>query len=143
MCAAPGCRRWQRRKSGSTPNSRRACARRWPPPKDSIRSTVPALPKLVDPAFSHALAERRDRLFCKLLRPWQLSMPLVAMADDIETHGLAGARLPLAVALQRAHALASLHALACDGRLPSGMDGPLMSLPPGVQAGYLSVTRAD
>ncbi|MBY0467417.1 MAG: hypothetical protein K2Q07_00395, partial [Burkholderiaceae bacterium] len=103
---------------------------------------VPALPKLVGPALSHALADRRDRLFCKLLRPWQLSMPLVAMADDIESHGLAGVRLPLAVALQRAHALASLHALACDGRLPSGMDELLMGLPPGVQASYLSVTRA-
>ena len=103
---------------------------------------VPALPTLVAPAFAHALAERRDQLFCKLLRPWQLSVPLVAMADDIESHGLAGVRLPLAVALQRAHALASLHALACDGRLPSGMDELLMGLPPGVQASYLSVTRA-
>lgn len=103
---------------------------------------VPPLPRLVTPALSHALAERRDRLFCKLMRPWQLSMPLVAMADDIENHGLAAVRLPLAVALQRAHALASLHALACDGRLPSGMDELLMGLPPSVQAGYLSVTRA-
>lgn len=104
---------------------------------------VPSMPKLVAPALSHALGERRDRLFCKLIRPWQLSMPLVAMADDIETSGLAAVRTPLAVALQRAHALASLHALACDGRLPSGMDGPLMSLPPSVQACYLAVTRAS
>ena len=99
-------------------------------------------PRLIAPAMAHALAERRDVLFCKLIRPWQLSMPLVALADEIEANGLAAARSPLTLSLQRAHALASLHALACDARLPDSMDATLMSLPPGVQACYLAVTRA-
>ena len=103
---------------------------------------LPGVPQLIAPAMAGALADRRDLLFCKLMRPWQLSMPLVAMADEIETHGLAAAPSPLAVSLHRAHGLASLHALACDSRLPDGMDATLMSLPPGVQACYLSVTRA-
>jgi HD-like signal output (HDOD) protein len=105
-------------------------------------SALIAAPRLVGPAMAWALADRRDLLFCKLMRPWQLSMPLVAMADEIETRGLAAARSPLAVSLQRAHGLASMHALACDARLPDGMDATLMSLPPGVQACYLAVTRA-
>ena len=102
---------------------------------------LPAVSQLIAPALARALAERRDLLFCRLIRPWQLSMPLVAMADEIETGGLAAARLPLAVSLRRAHGLAALHALACDARLPNGMDDELMSLPASVQASYLSVTR--
>ena len=102
---------------------------------------LPAVSKLIVPALAQALAERRDLLFCRLIRPWQLSMPLVAMADEIEAGGLAAARLPLAVALRRAHGLAALHALACDARLPQGMDAELMRLPATVQASYLSVTR--
>lgn len=100
-------------------------------------------PRLIAPAMAQALAERRDVLFCKLIRPWQLSMPLVALAEGIENNGLAAAHSPLALSLQRAHGLASLHALACDARLPDGMDATLMSLPPGVQACYLAVTRAE
>jgi HD-like signal output (HDOD) protein len=103
---------------------------------------VPTAAQLIAPAMARALADRRDLLFCKLMRPWQLSMPLVAMADEIEASSLAAAQSPLAVSLQRAHVLASMHALACDARLPDGMDATLMSLPPGVQACYLTVTRA-
>lgn len=102
---------------------------------------LPAVARLTAPALAQALAERRDLLFCRLTRPWQMSMPLVAMADEIETGGLAAARLPLAVALQHAHHLAALHALACDARLPQGMDAELMRLPASVQASFLSVTR--
>jgi len=98
--------------------------------------------RLIAPTMARALADRRDLLFCKLMRPWQLSMSLVAMADDIETSGLAAARSALAVSLQRAHGLSSLHALSCDARLPAGMDDTLLRLPPGVQACYLAVTRA-
>lgn len=103
---------------------------------------LPSLPQMITPTMTQALADRRDLLFCKLMRPWQLSMPLVAMADEIETSGLAAARSPLAVSLHRAHGLASLHALVCDARLPEGMDTALMGLPPRVQACYLAVTRA-
>ena len=110
---------------------------------DSLGIAVIETPRLIAPAMAHALAVRRDVLFCKLMRPWQLSMPLVAMADEIETGGLAAARSPLALSLQRAHGLASLHALVCDARLPDGMDATLMSLSPRVQACYLTVTRAD
>ena len=110
---------------------------------DGLAPAAIEAPRLIAPAMAHALAERRDVLFCKLIRPWQLSMPLVAMADDIESSGLAAARLPLAVSLHRAHGLAALHALACDARLSDGMEATLMSLPPNVQACYRAVTRAD
>lgn len=104
---------------------------------------LPAVAQLIAPAMAQALAERSDLLFCRLIRPWQLSMPLVAMADEIETGGLAAARLPLAVSLRRAHGLAALHALACDARLPNGMDAELMRLLPSVHASYRSVTREE
>jgi hypothetical protein len=102
---------------------------------------VPTVPQLIAPAMARALADRRDLLFCELMRPWQLSMPLVSMADEIEARGLAAAQSPLALSLQRAHGLASLHALTCDARLPDGMDTTLMSLSPSAQACYLTVTR--
>lgn len=104
---------------------------------------LPAITHWTALATAQALAERRDLLFCKLTRPWQLSAPLVAMAEDIETHGLAAARSPLARALRHAHGLASLHALSCDARLPEGMGGILDTLPPDLKAGYESVTRAE
>ncbi len=109
---------------------------------DSLGLAAIETPRLTAPAMAQALAGRRDVLFCKLIRPWQLSMPLVAMADEIESSGLAAAQSPLTLSLQRAHGLASLHALACDARLPDGIDATLMKLPPRMQASYLAVTRA-
>ena len=104
---------------------------------------LPAITQWTAPVAARALSDRRDLLFCKLIRPWQLSAPLVALADDIEAHGLAAARSPLACALRQAHGLASLHALSCDARLPEGMEATLDALPPGIKACYESVTRAE
>lgn len=104
---------------------------------------LPAISQWLVPAAARALADRRDLLFCKLIRPWQLSAPLVAMADDIEAHGLAMARSPLARALHHAHGLASLHALSCDARLPEGMGATLDALPTGIRNCYESVIRTE
>lgn len=104
--------------------------------------TLPPIPHWLAPAAARTLAERRDLLFCKLTRPWQLSDPLVAMADDIEARGLAAAQSPLARSLHHAHRLSALHALACDARLPEGMEATLSALPTSVRECYLTVTHA-
>lgn len=109
---------------------------------DGLGSTAADLPMLLAPTLARSLAERRDVLFGKMLRPWQLSDALVSLADELQTSGLAQTASPLGVALRRAHLLASLHALDCDRRLPGGMDDTLCRLPPAVQACYLAVTRS-
>lgn len=96
---------------------------------DNVTPNPPPAPTLLGTATATALMQRRDTLFSKLIRPWGLSDPLVALADEIAALGLAGVRSPLGLALQAADRLSALHVLDADGRLPGGLAPVLDALP--------------
>lgn len=96
---------------------------------------------LQEPRFTEGLVARRDRLLGRLMRTWQLSAPLDALALRLETSGYptASAALPqepLHRALTQAEALVVLRRLQCNGEVPDGVRAPA-GLSPGVMATYL------
>ena len=103
---------------------------------DNVTPSPPPAPTLLGAATATALMQRRDTLFSKLIRPWGLSAPLVALADEIAAHGLVGVSSPLGLALQAADRLAALHVLDADGRLPGGLAPVLDALPEVVRDCY-------
>ncbi|CAN5914690.1 hypothetical protein BH11PSE8_BH11PSE8_19580 [soil metagenome] len=105
---------------------------------DNVTPNPPPAPTLLGAATATALMQRRDTLFSKLIRPWGLSGPLVALADEIAAVGIAGVRSPLGLALQTADRLAALHVLDADGRQPGGLAPVLDGLPDVMRDCYVS-----
>lgn len=84
---------------------------------------------LEQPSFSDGLLARRDRLLGRLIRTWQLSAPLDAVALRLEASGYptASAALaddPLHRALARAEDLVVLRRLQGNGHLEGGVRPP-------------------
>ena len=76
------------------------------------------------PAVAEALFVRRDRLFAKLVPPWQLGTALSALAQEIGHSGLDAAASPMAQVLRQAQELAVLHTLQAQGVLAGGVAAP-------------------
>lgn len=108
---------------------------------DGLSVTSSDLHTLLAPATVRALVERRDVLFCKLVGPWALSEPLVALSDEMAAFGLGAAQSPLGLALRQADRLATLQALDSAGRLPQRLDDTMRRLSPAEQACFLATTR--
>ena len=104
---------------------------------------VARLPSLAfaQPQMAQALVLRCDRLFAKLVAPWQLSAPLSALALEIGSNGLDDANTPLATLLKEAKALARLHTQQTLGAVPGGVKPP-PGLVKGVEDAYGSLSAA-
>lgn len=96
-------------------------------------------PERIDAAFAEALVRRRDRLFGRLVRPWDVGPAINALADEIGRAGLAAATSPLGRVLHYADRLSTLHAVARSDRLP-GHDfaAHLDRLPSAVRDAYVA-----
>lgn len=87
----------------------------------------------VSHAFADALALRRERLFGRIVAPWQLGPTLTELALELGQHGRADPTRPLARTLRLAQTLAALPLLdvgAVDLQaLPPGVTRALRELP--------------
>jgi hypothetical protein len=96
-------------------------------------------PERLDAAFADALLRRRDRLFGRLVRPWDVGPALNALADEVGSAGIATARSPLGRVLHYADRLAMLHAVARSDRLPGhNFAAHLDRLPASVRDAYVT-----
>ena len=92
------------------------------------------------PAVAEALFVRRDRLFAKLVPPWQLGTALSELACEIGHSGLDAAASPLAQVLRQAQELAVLHTLQAQGVLGGGVSAP-PALAAAVSETYLGLSE--
>ena len=91
------------------------------------------------PEVADALFVRRDRLFAKLVPPWQLGAALGALAHEIGHSGLDAAASPMAQVLRQAQELAALHTLQAQGVLGGGVAAP-PALAAAVSETYLALS---
>ncbi|MBS0448129.1 MAG: HDOD domain-containing protein [Proteobacteria bacterium] len=107
---------------------------------DAIPDAAAILPgACLDAGFVDALVRRRDRLFGRLVRPWDVGPVMNALADELAGPGLATARSPLGRILHYADRLAMLHAVARSERLPEHDFGAhLAHLPAPVRDCYVT-----
>lgn len=91
------------------------------------------------PQVAEALFVRRDRLFAKLVPPWQLGAALGALAHEIGHSGLDDATSPMAQLLRQAQELAALHTLQAQGVLGGGVAAP-PALAAAVSETYLALS---
>ena len=92
------------------------------------------------PAVAEALFVRRDRLFAKLVPPWQLGTALGELAYEIGHSGLDAAASPLAQVLRQAQELAALHTLQAQGVVSGGVAAP-PALAAAVSQTYLGLSE--
>lgn len=95
-----------------------------PPPKGAV---------LLDAALVRELVMRRDRLFGRLVAPWQVSAALSGFAEEVRDRGLAAANQPLATVLRTAESLATQHALQRSHDLAGGLDALAADQPSAVR----------
>ena len=95
-----------------------------PPPKGAL---------LLDAELGGELRLRRDRLFGRLVAPWQVSAPLTAFAEEVAARGLGASTAPLAEVLRTAENLATRHALQRSHDLPGGAEALGVGQPAAVQ----------
>ncbi len=95
-----------------------------PPPRGAM---------LLDAELGRELLQRRDRLFGRLVAPWQVSPALTALAEEVRDGGLGGARSPLADVLRIAEDLATRHALQRTHDLAGGVDALAAGQPAAVR----------
>ena len=88
---------------------------------DGLGISTADVPMLLVPKMVQVLLARRDTLFGKLVRPWQLSTAVDALADEVAAVGLPMVQSPLGLALKTADRLTTLHALDRAGHLPGSM----------------------
>lgn len=93
------------------------------------------------PEIADALFLRRDRLFAKLVAPWQLGPALTALAHEIGHTGLDAAASPMAQLLRQSQELAALHTLQAQGLLGGGVAAP-PALAAVVSETYLALSDA-
>lgn len=96
---------------------------------------------LLDPAFVREMLRRRDVLFGKLVKPWQISPALTALAEEVAVGGLAAAVSPLAQVLRAAEELATRHALQRSHDLAGSADALAAGQPKAVQECLATIDR--
>ncbi len=99
---------------------------------DSLRPP-PRGAALLDVALGGELILRRDRLFGRLVAPWQVSAALTSFAEEVRDRGLAAASQPLAGVLRTAESLATRHALQRSHDLQGGVDALAADQPAAVR----------
>ena len=99
---------------------------------DSLRPP-PVGAVLLDADLGRELVQRRDRLFGRLVFPWDVSPALTSLASEVREAGLAAVRSPLADVLRTAEDLATRHALQRSHVLPGGVDALAADQPDAVR----------